>query len=176
MRILLSCLLIAGLLSCTPETNADGAAQEGTAATEASAVANGKQQPASGPASKPEEKQEVYKPAFPALELKTWVLSDLEYDGRTYEPENDQRLTMVIRKNQVSGNSGCNDYSGSIALKEDGTFSVSGLASTKKLCQRRMTFEMRFQELLKNAESFSVNQAFLEVNCSNGKLSFSAPN
>lgn len=176
MRILLSFLLIAGLLSCTPDADADGAAQEGSATTEASAVANGQGQLANGQGSAPEKKEEDYKPAFPALELKTWVLSDLEYDGRTYEPENDQRLTMVIRKNQVSGNSGCNDYTASIALKEDGTISVSGLAATKKLCQRRMTFEARYQELLKNAESFSVNQAFLEVNCSNGKLSFSTPN
>ncbi len=114
----------------------------------------------------------AYEPDFPKIEEKRWLLSEYEYDGRTYRPERD--FTLRVFNGQVSGNSGCNNYQASIRLRKDGTMAVGDVASTKKLCQGSMMQERRFQDILQNARSYSVNQLFLEINSELGKLSFRA--
>ncbi|NRA51874.1 MAG: META domain-containing protein, partial [Phaeodactylibacter sp.] len=56
----------------------------------------------------------------------------------------------------------------------DGTLSLGEIASTKMLCQGKMTQETRIYDLLKAANSYSVNKIFLEISGDKGQLSFRA--
>ncbi len=156
--------LALGILACNNgETPAEDAAAEQTA---------GQLQQGS-PAeetSKAEEKPVEFK--FPELEGKRWKLSEYEYQGRTMEPLEGSKIHIRIQGDEITGNAGCNDIMGEVAVREDGTLSVGQLSKTKKLCQGMMTQEERFVSLLQGARSYSVNKIFLEVNSAEGKLSF----
>lgn len=164
MKIFLTLIMAMALLACGQDaadtTSNSSAPQEGVTPP---------------PASQPLTVLEVpedYEPAFPELENKRWVLSSYEYKGRSYKPEGGHEPTLRIVKDQASGKGGCNNYTAEVEVGQDGGLSIANIASTKMLCQGKMTFESQFFELLKNAQSYSVNKAFLEVECEGGKLSF----
>lgn len=113
--------------------------------------------------------------AFPKIEQKKWLLTEYEYQGRTYEPVEGNVPAIEIRASRINGTTGCNRFNGDINLRKDGTMSVSDLGMTKKLCQGVMTQESRLRELLQNARSYSVNEMFLEINSEYGQLSFRHP-
>jgi len=108
---------------------------------------------------------------FPEIEGKKWEVISLEINGDTRKPMGDDIPTMMIEEGKISGNAGCNNYNGSVQLSSDGSMSVGQLASTKKICQNKMTKEQQFLDLLQGAQSYSVNKIFLEINAQTGKLS-----
>lgn len=114
-------------------------------------------------------------PAFPKVEQKKWLLTEYEYQNRTYKPVEGKVPVIKIREDRINGTTGCNRFNGEITLRKDGTMGVSDLAMTKMLCQGVMTQESRLQELLQNARSYSVNEMFMEINSEFGRLSFHHP-
>jgi len=113
--------------------------------------------------------------AFPKIEQKKWLLTEYEYQGRTYNPVDGNPPAIEIRKKSINGTTGCNRFNGEVKLRKDGTMSISDLGMTKMLCRGVMTQESRLRELLQNARSYSVNEMFLEVNSEFGQLSFRHP-
>ena len=58
---------------------------------------------------------------------------------------------------QLSGFSGCNNYSGTYQAATDGTLTVSALASTMMACEQGMDLETAYLSALQTARSFSFN-------------------
>lgn len=164
MRTLLTLIMAMAFFACGQDA-ADTAANN-------SAAQDGATPPEASEPLTVQEVPENYEPAFPELENKRWVLSSYEYKGRSFKPEGGHEPTLRIINNQASGKGGCNNYTAEAEVGQDGSLSIGNIASTKMLCQGKMTFESQFFELLKNAQSYSVNKAFLEVECEGGKLSF----
>lgn len=163
-------LLTLSLMACGSDT-----AQENAAADTDQAA--GKDQPASekSEVSTIEDAQNVprdYQPAFPKIELKKWYLTEFVYEGRRVKSTQEDKPIIRIANGKISGHGGCNKFSSTITLQDDGTFNMGELASTKMLCQGKMTLESRFFELLKTANSYSVNKVFLEIEGEKGQLSF----
>jgi heat shock protein HslJ len=109
---------------------------------------------------------------FPEIEGKEWKLLSYEYDGTLRKPSDGDIPYMTLEEGKIYGLGGCNNFNGTVSLQSDGTISVGELASTKKICQNRMTQEKTFLDLLQGAQTYSVNKVFLEVASENGKLSF----
>jgi heat shock protein HslJ len=65
---------------------------------------------------------------------------------------------------QVNGFSGCNDYSGSYQAAQDGTLTISLLATTRVACLQGMGLESAYLTALQNAQSFDFSsQGSLEI-------------
>ena len=109
---------------------------------------------------------------FPDIEGKVWKLSKYEYDGKSNAPFEQSVLTLEIVEDKVSGNAGCNDYNGKVVLKDKGSVSFSAIASTKMRCDRRMTQEVRFLQLLESANAYEVNMVVLRLKGPKGSLTF----
>lgn len=109
---------------------------------------------------------------FPKLEGKVWSLTSYVIDNETRSLMDTSRIDMALKGDKVSGSAGCNNYMGTVIIQSDGVIDFSQIASTKKLCQGLMTQEKEYLQLLENAQSYSVNSVFLEIECRNGKLSY----
>jgi heat shock protein HslJ len=158
MKVYLTATLLAGLLAsaCTPSRQPAEQVEAEKPATIEQGVAESE-------------------PEFPKIEQKKWLLTEYEYQKRTFKPMENHVPAMEIREGRLNGTSGCNRFNGEVTLRKDGTMSVGDLATTKMLCQGVMTQEGRLLELLQNARSYSVNEMFLEINSEFGRMSFRHP-
>lgn len=92
----------------------------------------------------------------------TWILvsSTSGNDGMVPVPP-EGRITAVFGDDsRVSGNAGCNDYSGTYRI-EGGLVSIGPLASTEKYClspEGVMDREQTYLGLLQEATRFSIDQ------------------
>lgn len=109
---------------------------------------------------------------FPDIEGLAWKLSEYEYQGEEYPPFDNSLLTLRIEGDKASGNGGCNDFQGSVSLKENGSVSFSNITKTRMRCANRMTQEVRFFEILESANAYEVNMVFLKLSGPKGKLTF----
>jgi heat shock protein HslJ len=65
---------------------------------------------------------------------------------------------------QINGFSGCNNYSGTFQAAQDGTLTISPLATTRMACAKGMDLETVYLSALQNARRFSFNdQGRLEI-------------
>ena len=111
---------------------------------------------------------------FPKIEGKVWKLASYTMDGNSRNLQDSSILTMSIEGDKIFGNGGCNSYNGNVQLHSDGVIKVGELAATKMLCRNIMTQEQVFLQLLQEAQLYSVNQLFMEIESKNGSLSFRA--
>ena len=83
----------------------------------------------------------------------TWVLTNI---GSLSTSKDVQTTITFGEDNQISGSTGCNRYFGSFELNE-GSFSVSGIGSTRKMCpEKAMTQEQNFILTLEGANSIKM--------------------
>jgi heat shock protein HslJ len=103
-----------------------------------------------------------------------WVLT--AFDGNS--PIAGTQLTIEFEDGQVSGNTGCNLFSGSYQVDGD-SISFSGLAWTERGCidpEGVMEQERRYMELLGAAERFELGEDELKIYAgSSGSLTFGKP-
>ena len=111
---------------------------------------------------------------FPKIEGKVWELASYTMDGNSRNLQDSSVLTMTIEGDKIFGSGGCNSYNGSVQLQSDGVIKVGELAATRMLCRNIMTQEQVFLQLLQEAQLYSVNQLFMEIESKNGSLSFRA--
>lgn len=115
-----------------------------------------------------------------ALEGTVWELDtfvDGGLDGAASSTVAGTEVTLVVEGSQVSGNAGCNSYSGEVAVDGD-RFTVGPLAQTFKLCNEPAGVtdqETRFLERLGGVTTWSVEGARLTLTADDGAgLSFRA--
>lgn len=112
-------------------------------------------------------------PSRPDIYEHTWSLKSYTEGDSTTTLGEDQQVTLLFNKEeeQAGGVSGCNSYSGKVAI--DGTNIQFGpLASTKKMCadEEIMKLETEYLRLLGIAESISPDRSrYLTLNCKGGQ-------
>lgn len=71
--------------------------------------------------------------------------------------------TLVIESGKLSGNAGCNNYFGELALDATaGNFKSDNVGSTRKMCDN-MEVETQFFSVLKEVDKYVVNNGVLEL-------------
>ena len=104
------------------------------------------------------------------IENTDWVLQSYGEFGNLKNVLTDTEITaeFVSSEGTVEGSAGCNSYSGSYEVK-DSQLSIPGpIAATEMYCQEPegvMEQERQYLELLQAAESYSVEDGELQINC-----------
>ena len=95
------------------------------------------------------------------IEGQTWVLTT--YDRN--DSLNDRRPTLQFDVDKISGNTGCNHYSGIYQIKSD-EISIEGISHTEMACLNPdglMEQERIYLELLGNAKRFELADGVLTI-------------
>ena len=113
------------------------------------------------------------------LEDIKWILESYGEFGNLKDVLTDTRITaeFVSSEGAVKGSAGCNSYSGSYEV-EDSQLSIPGpIAVTEMYCMEPvgvMDQEQQYLEILQTAESYSVENGELQINCGNQVLIYGA--
>ena len=105
-----------------------------------------------------------------SIEDTDWVLQSYGDLGNLEDVLTDTEITaeFVSSEGTVEGSAGCNSYSGSYEVK-DSQLSIPGpIAATEMYCMEPegvMEQERQYLEILQAAESYSVEDGELQINC-----------
>ena len=105
-----------------------------------------------------------------AIEDTDWVLQSYGEFGNLKDVLADTEITagFVSSEGTVEGSAGCNSYSGSYEV-EDSQLSIPGpIAATEMYCMEPegvMDQEQQYLETLQAAESYSIEDGELQINC-----------
>ena len=105
-----------------------------------------------------------------SIEDTDWVLQSYGEFGNLKDVLTDTEITaeFVSSEGTVEGSAGCNSYSGSYEVK-DSQLSIPGpIAATEMYCMEPegvMEQERQYLEILQAAESYSVEDGELQINC-----------
>ena len=105
-----------------------------------------------------------------SIENTDWVLQSYGEFGNLKDVLTDTEITaeFVSSEGTVEGSAGCNSYSGSYEVK-DSQLSIPGpIAATEMYCMEPegvMEQERQYLEILQAAESYSVEDGELQINC-----------
>ena len=111
------------------------------------------------------------------IEDTVWELESYGEKGNLQSVIQDTEITaeFVSSKGTVEGSAGCNSYSGSYEV-EDSQLSIPGpIAATEMYCMEPegvMDQEQQYLEILQAAESYSVEDGELQINCGSQVLIF----
>ena len=116
--------------------------------------------------------------ASSALEQSKWSLTSYGEQNNPEEVLDGTEITATFdnSKGEVSGSSGCNTYSASYEINGN-NLSISNIAWTERACISPigvMDQEQEFLSLLADAESFQVDDMFLAITCSDGRILYFA--
>lgn len=88
------------------------------------------------------------------------------------KPSMNAPITVVLKRGIISGSGGCNQYTGTYKLDENGVLSISELSSTKRMCNGLMGQESKFLEVLRSAVSIKMDNVELVISSPDGALVF----
>ena len=110
------------------------------------------------------------------LEGPTWRLMTFAVSPEPQQVPDDVEIFVRLEGGQLSGSGGCNRIGGSYAT-EGPKLSTAQLFSTKMYCEKSMTLETRFFQMLEKSRSYSIREGRLEVDCGDmGGLVFQQKN
>jgi len=95
---------------------------------------------------------------------KRWKL--IELNGKELKTEGQTPEIFFIlnnKDNRVTGNGGCNSFSGSYTLSEGNRISFSALVSTMMACMN-MEIETQFYKVLEAVDNYTVKDNILSLN------------
>jgi heat shock protein HslJ len=113
------------------------------------------------------------------LEDTKWILESYGELVNLEDVLTDTRIVaeFVSSEGTVKGSAGCNSYSGSYEV-EDSQLSIPGpIAATEMYCMEPegvMDQEQQYLEILQAAESYSIEDGELQINCGNQVLIYTA--
>lgn len=94
----------------------------------------------------------------------SWKLIHISGPTIAYERFSNQKPTLTFsadKKDQVSGNTGCNNFTGKIEIQRDSISFAKPLAMTKMFCEGGG--ETIFLEILKNVNRYTVSNNILSL-------------
>jgi heat shock protein HslJ len=97
----------------------------------------------------------------PALLGKKWKLSELA--GKEVDVPQEAYIMLDAASNSVSGNLGCNDFTGSYELKNGNRIKFSRLAVTQKMCLN-MEIEDGLKKTLETVDNYNIADSKLILN------------
>jgi heat shock protein HslJ len=98
--------------------------------------------------------------------LDDWKLVDFKFGQMDRFPIEGMNVTLTVDTIglTISGNSGCNRYTGTFKFEDSGSLAVGPIIGTGSVCQEGAErFERKFREVLKSADSFSFEGGALTV-------------
>ncbi len=98
-----------------------------------------------------------------------WVLTSIE--GETIQSSQKgetPRIEFNVAKMRVSGNDGCNNFTGSIKKLDTGAIEFGPLAGTRKFCQN-MAIPDRFNKVLNKTTGYKIENMQLTLTDKSGK-------
>ena len=104
------------------------------------------------------------------IENTDWVLQSYGEFGNLKNVLTDTEITaeFVSSEGTVEGSAGCNSYSGSYEVKNSQLSIPGPIAATEMYCMEPegvMEQERQYLEILQAAESYSVEDGELQINC-----------
>ena len=97
-----------------------------------------------------------------------WKLTEL--NGGPVKPGEGRELHMILKAtDQVSGYSGCNQFTGSVTAT-DTTIALGPLAATRRMCESVMDQEMEFLQALENAARYVISGEDMSINDAHGAI------
>ncbi len=117
-------------------------------------------------------------PAAPALANTKWNLLSLAQSGATQTPVTGMQVTLEFSNDgHVSGNSGCNLYSGAYQTQGE-ILKIGELVMTERACadENAMNFETVYLTALQNAQLYEKRADRLTITFANGsgKLTYAS--
>lgn len=87
-----------------------------------------------------------------------WAIETVaDTEGRLVGPVEDTSPHVEFTGSKISGNTGCNSFSGSVQIRADGTFAVGDLATTLIACDpARTTQESNIHRALTEADGWAI--------------------
>jgi heat shock protein HslJ len=87
-----------------------------------------------------------------------WKLTEIMGDPVTDNPEKTKiaHITFKIEDDRVSGNTGCNSFSGTYQLKPDNHISFSNMISTRAMCFDNMDTEDKMHKVFQLTDSYKL--------------------
>jgi heat shock protein HslJ len=110
----------------------------------------------------------------PALANTKWALTSITYNGVTQTPPPGATITLDFSNDDhVSGNSGCNTYSGNL-VTQNNILKISGLVSTLRACadQKRTDFEGLYLGKLYEGQLYTITNNQLKITFEGDKGTF----
>ena len=92
-----------------------------------------------------------------------WILTELNGKPVNYPENSDAAFIFMNSEGRISGNLGCNLFSGSFALQDGNRISFTQLVNTQKMCID-MSIETEMVRVLQNADNYNVNNKQLILN------------
>ena len=95
---------------------------------------------------------------------KMWKLTEIDGKQVTYSNLNDKEAYIRFDRsdNQLTGDGGCNTFTGTYTLMKGNKIDFSPIAVTKKACQD-MTREQELLNVLEIADNYSISESSLSL-------------
>ena len=97
---------------------------------------------------------------------KHWKLVELNGNPVNFPESANAAFILMNPNGTVSGNLGCNSFSGSYTLQEGNRITFSQLANTQKMCfdTNLMSIEAEMARVLQSADNYNLNENQLVLN------------
>ncbi len=101
---------------------------------------------------------------------KDWVITQINgYDHNT-----NKMPFFSIKDGSISGNTGCNSFSGNLQTDTKGLFKVGALRTTRMLCPESMKLEDQFSSAMSKATHYKIGNGVLSIFDKHNKVLFTA--
>lgn len=99
------------------------------------------------------------------LENTKWLITTLDGGDMSDREKNGQEIYFILdsKTKRISGNSGCNTFTGTYILEEGNRISFSKLGSTKMLCSDSKINESQILSVFESADNYSVTNGKLKL-------------
>ncbi len=104
------------------------------------------------------------------LSAHDWALDEIVYEGNDFTETPPEGVTVIFADSigRVSGNGGCNRFSGAFKLSGENKIEIGEIISTEMACPDS-GFEGRYFKLLNEADQYKVDETSLELKASSEK-------
>lgn len=100
-----------------------------------------------------------------------WSLNALKLDGEKVDLGKTNKVWIDFKRDQISGNGGCNSYGGTFTLDEDRlTFTELAWTEMASLDQAVMKLENQYLQAIGQVKKFTVNDKELILTDTDGKI------
>ncbi|MBF0648578.1 META domain-containing protein [Dysgonomonas sp. GY75] len=108
----------------------------------------------------------IFKSGSPQQDISAveWQLVSVqpENGGAYLIPASGQQATLLVIDGRVSGNTGCNSFSGN-AERDKSKISFSGIGATRKFCVSGMDIEAALLKVLNSTDNFKIKDGKLQL-------------
>ena len=98
---------------------------------------------------------------------KKWKLKEINgvaLSTMESKPAKEAFITFQVNGNQVSGSSGCNNFSGTYKIDDGKSLNFSGVASTRMMCIGNMTVENQMNKIFQDVDNYTLINDTLSLN------------